>query len=998
MRRPALTLALVASLLTVAGVAAAGPYTRLQVLLPGETAAPGTPTGKTGTAKAQVAGVPFSVRFRACDSSWNTVTTVTDAIHTLSSDASASLPPDQQLVSGQLTVTVTFNAAGNFNVQGHDQTDNTIPDGFSATIASQVLQAFAFSNISQKNQTAGTAINITLTARDPSGNVVTGFSGVVRVTELTSFGDGRTSPDSVTMTNGSWTGGVTPFRADESSINRGNVNLYAWLASAPGKNGTSDPFTVHPGGFARLQLVVPGQNPLPGSVSGLTGSPATQSAGHVFPVTVYSTDTWWNQVGSADNTRITSSDGAANTPLTGALSGGTRAFNVSLGTVGTQTLTVADLTNGGITGMTTLGIPVIPSAVDHFVISAIPSPQSAGASVSVTIRATDVSGNTIPGYAGDVNLAANTGAGSMSPERVTLSSGTWTGPITFIGAGGSVSFTCSDFSAPAHTGTSNGFVVNAGPLAGLQVILPGETARGGTAAGKSGTPTDQTAGNAFVMTLRAVDAYWNLVTGVSDHVSLASSDAFAGMPSDTTLANGQLLVPVRLYRSGFQKIWASDADQPSLRADTSSQVRVIGGAFSRLVVLAPGEYSAPGTANGRAGTATDQSINYAFTVTVLATDSWFNPVNGVTDVVHIGSDDPLATLPPDTPMTDGRADLTMRLARGGYDLITVSDVSNPSRTGNSTQVRAISSGFHLEATVSPASARAGEPFTVNVRVTNDAGSVIQEINSMVTLDVQNASSRAVGRGTLQTTQIQLLQGQRTFSETYSFAEPIVLLAHDDQGNAPATSNAITITPGVPALLHLTASPTWVGGNKHATVTARLVDAYENGVSATAVTFEKLLGSGTLTPVDTTTDSSGYARADFLSSRTPGTDKLRATAAGFQTQLDIETALVDPNAAGGTITNYPNPFRPPIQPTTLAWKLADDASVTLRIFTQSGDLVLTRNFARGASGGTAGLNAWDWDGRNGKGAIVASGGYIALVEAQGSGETLHVMRRKIAVVR
>ena len=108
--------------------------------------------------------------------------------------------------------------------------------------------------------------------------------------------------------------------------------------------------------------------------------------------------------------------------------------------------------------------------------------------------------------------------------------------------------------------------------------------------------------------------------------------------------------------------------------------------------------------------------------------------------------------------------------------------------------------------------------------------------------------------------------------------------------------------------------------------------------------------------------------------------------------------MDPNAAGGTITNYPNPFRPPIQPTTLAWKLADDASVTLRIFTQTGDLVLTRNFARGASGGTAGLNSWDWDGRNGKGAIVSSGGYIALVEAQGSGETLHVMRRKIAVVR
>jgi hypothetical protein len=39
-----------------------------------------------------------------------------------------------------------------------------------------------------------------------------------------------------------------------------------------------------------------------------------------------------------------------------------------------------------------------------------------------------------------------------------------------------------------------------------------------------------------------------------------------------------------------------------------------------------------------------------------------------------------------------------------------------------------------------------------------------------------------------------------------------------------------------------------------------------------------------------------------------------------------------------------------------------------------------------------------DGANGGGRTVASGGYLAFVEAQGNGATLHVMRRKIAVVR
>jgi hypothetical protein len=160
----------------------------------------------------------------------------------------------------------------------------------------------------------------------------------------------------------------------------------------------------------------------------------------------------------------------------------------------------------------------------------------------------------------------------------------------------------------------------------------------------------------------------------------------------------------------------------------------------------------------------------------------------------------------------------------------------------------------------------------------------------------------------------------------------------------------------------------------------------------------LAGTGSLTAVDSATDSTGLARADFLSPRQPELDRMQASGAGLQAQLNVQVAFVDPNAAGGTITNYPNPFRPSQQPTTIAWKLADDANVTLRIFTESGDLVLTRNFSRGGSGGASGLNEWAWDGRNGKGAVVASGGYIALLEAHGTGETLHVMRRKIAVVR
>jgi hypothetical protein len=310
----------------------------------------------------------------------------------------------------------------------------------------------------------------------------------------------------------------------------------------------------------------------------------------------------------------------------------------------------------------------------------------------------------------------------------------------------------------------------------------------------------------------------------------------------------------------------------------------------------------------------------------------------------------------------------------------------------------ISSGFHLEAEVSPTTLQAGEPFNLTVKVTNDAGSVIQEINSSVTVEVQNASTQDPGRGVLLNTEFQLLQGQRTVAETYTFAEPIVLVVRDDAGNVPAVTEVITILPGPPASMRLSSDPAWVRGNKHATIYASLLDAFENGVPGEPISFELVSGLGTLSPLDTATAEDGRARADFLSAREPGITRIRAAWETLYAELDLETALVDPGAPGGSVTNYPNPFHPGDAPTTIAYKLSDNAMVTMKIYTITGGLVLEKQFEMGATGGAAGLNESQWNGKNGDGEWVASGGYILVIEAKGEGETIHTMRRKMAVVR
>ena len=198
-------------------LAHAQPYVQLQVLLPGETAAPGTGPGKLGTPVDQTVGIPFSVTVRACDASWNTVTPVTNVVAITSSDASATLPGSVSLANGTVNLTVTLNAAGSFTVSADDQSDPTIPLATSANVTAFLLNGFEFNRINQKNQFAGQPLSITVSAVDPVGNVVTGFSGDVRFQEITSFGIGRITPEVVTFANGTWSGNVTTEKSTEKS-------------------------------------------------------------------------------------------------------------------------------------------------------------------------------------------------------------------------------------------------------------------------------------------------------------------------------------------------------------------------------------------------------------------------------------------------------------------------------------------------------------------------------------------------------------------------------------------------------------------------------------------------------------------------------------------------------------------------------------------------------------------------------------------------------------
>jgi len=109
------------------------PFVKLQVLLPGETAAPNTASGKTGTPDPQSATIPFNVTVNAVDALWNRVPS-SDTIAITSNDGSATLPADGILGLGTRTVSVTLNGSGTWTITATDVTDGTKTPGTSSSI------------------------------------------------------------------------------------------------------------------------------------------------------------------------------------------------------------------------------------------------------------------------------------------------------------------------------------------------------------------------------------------------------------------------------------------------------------------------------------------------------------------------------------------------------------------------------------------------------------------------------------------------------------------------------------------------------------------------------------------------------------------------------------------------------------------------------------------------------------------------------------------------
>src|SRR5262249_50673048 len=258
---------------------------------------------------------------------------------------------------------------------------------------------------------------------------------------------------------------------------------------------------------------------------------------------------------------------------------------------------------------------------------------------------------------------------------------------------GSATVTGSDVTHPGiASNTSSSISVNAGAFTKLQLLTPGETAAPGTASGKTGTPAAQTAGSAFNVTVNGVDANWNVVSSVTDTIAITSSDANAVLPSNAALASGTGTLSVTLKTVGNPTVTASDVTDNTKTANTSPAIAVGAGAFTKLQILAPGEIAAPGSVSGKTGTPTAQTAGTAFNVTVNAVDANWNSITSITHTVGITSSDVNATLPANAALVAGTKTLSVTLKTGGSATVTATDITDGTKSANTTPAIAVNSG------------------------------------------------------------------------------------------------------------------------------------------------------------------------------------------------------------------------------------------------------------------------------------------------------------------
>jgi len=607
-------------------------FYRYILVMPGQTYAPGEDRGsgwgRTGSATQVVAGTSTNVLIYATDLYGNQLisgaySSVTANLALERTDAGATLPSTAAITNGAGNFNITLTTAYTSpNQQRLGASGGVSIDGDSGyfDVAATSLHHFSVGNINS-TQTAGTAFNAIIAARDIYNNVVASFSGPVYITcpnldyhtpEQSVINVAGGTVNNVTwtvstgFTNGQWSGNIAVYRAGNP------VTIFvASQANGTGNTGTSAAFQVVPGTFTKVFAIVPGVSYRPGvlvgnSLGGYSGTPDAQQMGAAFAITIYATDSWWNPVGS-----VTGPFHLYTQPNTSSING--TSWNFSSGSrIVSTTFNNADSykinVDYDISGVQDYWTPyfITSISIDHFKLTgfgntALPSNLIAGVPFNLSITAWSNSSESMVAstFNGQANLVTSHDYEEpfrvISPQRVTFTNGYWYGQATiYRQVFGGINIQCKlgnvgssvGINPTVHHNARNRMLAIAPGMNTKPGIAPGVYPPGGFP-GYTGNPEIQEAGKAFPMTFYLCDAYYNVVTnsvqGGRHYIRVSSSDPYpanmdgnlpqtvrlttaAGFPYGAYATSNFKLFTVGT--NGYQTVTVEDIDDGSVETFT----------------------------------------------------------------------------------------------------------------------------------------------------------------------------------------------------------------------------------------------------------------------------------------------------------------------------------------------------------------------------------------------------------------------------------------------
>ncbi|HXD88767.1 MAG TPA: VCBS repeat-containing protein, partial [Urbifossiella sp.] len=479
---------------------------------------------------------------------------------------------------------------------------------------------------------AGDTVNVTVQAVDSLGNLGADYSSTVHFT----------SGDSLAGLPADYT-----FTPADGGTHTFSVKL---ISSGSRFIGVSEVGGLVSGGTSVLVA--------PGAAQSLALAGGAGSIGVARPISVVAHDAFGNVAsGYTGTVHITSSDPLAVLPADVALVNGMASVNVTLMTVGTQTITASDNANPSLTG--TVSSDATPPVAALFVVSGYPS-TVAGVANNFTVTVRDTIGQIATTYTGTV-LFSSTDVQAGLPASYTFTAadaGVHVFSATFRRAG---TQTLVVRSSAGLTGSEVGIQVSPAAFSQFRFTTPLANPEG----------MQVTADQAVPVTVQALDVFGNVATNYAGTVNFSSTDPLATLPPAYTFTGsdaGSHTFLLGLHTAtAHLASWSVSVVDAAVPASlvTIPGFEVINGAAAKISMNLPSGIVA--------GT--------AFSVTVNIVDAYGNNAKNYFGTIHFADSLSSLGLPPDYTFTAADAGghtFTVTLPTAGNQTFSVADKVNAS--------------------------------------------------------------------------------------------------------------------------------------------------------------------------------------------------------------------------------------------------------------------------------------------------------------------------------